>query len=75
MSYMETFDETSFQKKVLHPNTGEIKLVTFYHTVWRATESHQINKICSFLILVFNQYAPHQICLLVLATILTHRNL
>ena len=27
ISYKETFDKISFQKKVLHPNTGEIKLV------------------------------------------------
>ena len=27
ISYKETFDEISFQNKVLHPNTGEIKLV------------------------------------------------
>ena len=26
ISYKETFDEISFQNKVLHPNTGEIKL-------------------------------------------------
>ena len=24
LSYKETFDKTSFQNKVLHPNTGEI---------------------------------------------------
>ena len=27
ISYKETFDEISFQNKVLNPNTGEIKLV------------------------------------------------
>ena len=26
ISYKETFDKISFQNKVLHPNTGEIKL-------------------------------------------------
>ena len=26
ISYKETFDKTSFQNKVLHPNTGEMKL-------------------------------------------------
>ena len=26
ISYKETFDKTSFQTKVLHPNTGEMKL-------------------------------------------------
>ena len=57
-----------FKARFLHPNTGEMKLaqecqphrrlVTFYHTVWRVTESHQINEVRSFLILIFNQYAP-----------------
>ena len=26
ISYKETFDKISFQNKVLHPNTGEMKL-------------------------------------------------
>ena len=26
MSYKETFDKISFQNKILHPNTGEMKL-------------------------------------------------
>ena len=26
ISYKETFDKTSFQNKIFHPNTGEMKL-------------------------------------------------
>ena len=45
-------------------------------SVWRATESHQINENSSvFLNCNFQSICPHQISLLVLTTILTHINL
>ena len=75
MSYKETFDKISSQNKVLQSNTGEMKLTyrklaAFYHTVWRATESHQINENSSFSFnFNFQSMCPHQIFLLVLATI------
>ena len=48
----------------------------FYtQTLWRVTESHQINKSSSFFFFNFNfqSICPHQIFLSVLATILTYK--
>ena len=59
-----------------HSNVSHTESQPHFITVWRATESHQINENSSlFFNFNFQSVCPHQIFLLVFATILVHRNL
>ena len=62
----ETFNKILFQNKILHPNIGQMTLdvsqteswphfTTQFEVPQRATRSTKT--VCSFLILIFNQYA------------------
>ena len=68
--YTQTLVKWSWNSHVSHTDS-----LLFYH-IWRATENHQINKNSSFFFnFNFQSICPHQIFLLALAAILTHRNL
>ena len=80
---METFDKISLQNKVLHPNTGEMNLAYIVtqnvsHILSQFEEpqsaTRSLKTVPSFCF-NFQSICPHQIFLLVLDTILTHRNL